>query len=88
MLAVAVDASFPPVQFFLEGYHSPYRLDMSHESGGLLVCVKATIQSCQLSLLKFQFKIQASPVELNQRKEKWLVISIYIYHLWIYFHDF
>ena len=60
VLAVAetkIDASFPSAQFFLEGYHSPYRLDISRKSGGLLVYVKATIPSRQLSLPKFQFRI-------------------------------
>ena len=73
VLAVAetkIDASFPSPQFFLEGYHSPYRLDISGKSGGLLVYVKAAIPSRQLSLSKFQFRIQALPFELNLRKEK------------------
>ena len=61
----------------LEGYHSPYRLDMSRKSGGLLVYVKKIIPSRQLSLPKFQFKIQALPFELNLRNEKWLVILIH-----------
>ena len=80
VLAVAetkIDASFQSTQIFLEGYRSLYRLDISHKSGGLLVYVKATIPFRQLSLLKFQFRIQALPFELNLRKEKWLVISIY-----------
>ena len=79
VLAVAetkIDASFPLFQFFLEGYHSPYRLDISLKSVGLLVFVKGTIPSRQLSLPKFQFRIQALPFELNLRKEKWLVIVI------------
>ena len=80
VLAVAetkMDASFPSAQFFLGGYHSPYRLDISRKNGCLLVYVKATIPSPQLSLPKFQFRIQALPFELNLTKEKWLVISIY-----------
>ena len=39
--------------------------------------VKATIPSRQLSLSRFQFRIQALPFEMNLSKEKWLVISIY-----------
>lgn len=31
------------VQFFQVGYHSAYRLDISHEGAGLLTCVKAII---------------------------------------------
>ena len=80
MLAVAateIDASLPSAQCFLEGYHSPYRLDISRKSGGLLGNVKATIPSRQLFLPKFQFRIQVLPFELDLRKEKWLAISIY-----------
>ena len=71
-----IETSLPATQFFLEGYHSPYRLDVSHKTCGLLVYVKATIPSRQLSLPKFQFRIKPY-LELNLRKEKWLVISIY-----------
>ena len=48
------DAPFPSAEFFLEGYHIPYRISDSHKDGGLLVYVKETITSCQLSLPKFQ----------------------------------
>ena len=44
-----IDASFPPAQFALEGYHSPYRLDISRGSGGILVYVKSSILSRRLS---------------------------------------
>ena len=72
-----IDASFPSAQFFLEGNHSRYGLNISRKSGGLLVYVKATILSRQFSLPKFQLGIQAVPFELNLRKEKCLVILIY-----------
>ena len=39
--------------------------------------VEAIITSRRLSLPKFQFRIQVLPFEINQRKEKWLVMSIY-----------
>ena len=32
-----LDASFPSAQFTLEGYHTPYRLDINNKSGGMLV---------------------------------------------------
>ena len=38
-----IQFSFPSTQFFRERYHSPYRLDISHKNGSLLVYVKATI---------------------------------------------
>ena len=36
-----IDASFPSAQFVLEGYHSPYHLDISSRSGGILVYIKS-----------------------------------------------
>ena len=72
-----VDASFPSPQFVLEGYHSPYRLDISSRSGGILVYVKSSIPSCRLSCENLSDSIQAVQFEINLRKEKWLVTSIY-----------
>ena len=36
-----LDASFLSAQSTLEGYHTPYRLDISNISGGILVYVKS-----------------------------------------------
>ena len=72
-----IDASFPSAQFVLEGYHSPYRLDVSSRSGGILVYVKSSIPSRRLSCENLCNSVQAIPFEINLRKEKWLVISIY-----------
>ena len=72
-----VDASFPSAQFVLEGYHSPYRLDISSRSRGILVYVKSSIPSRRPPCENLCDSIQAVPFEINLRKEKWLVISIY-----------
>ena len=80
MLAVAdtkIDSSFPSAQSFLEWNYSLYRLDISHKSSALLVYIKATLRSRQLSLPKFQFRIQALLSELNLRK-KLLVMTFTI----------
>ena len=77
MLAVAdtkIDSSFPSAQSFLEWNYSLY---ISHKSSGLLVYIKATLRSRQLSLPKFQFRIQALLSELNLRK-KLLVMTFTI----------
>ena len=55
----------------------PYRLDVSNRSGGILVYVKSSIPSRRLSCENLCNSIQAVPFEINLRKEKWLVISIY-----------
>ena len=72
-----IDASFPSAQFVLEGYHSPYRLDINSKNGGILVYVKFSILSSRLSCENLCDSIQAVPFEINLRKEKWLVISFY-----------
>ena len=72
-----LDGSFPCAQFILDGYHTPYRLDVNSKNGGLLVYVKSSIPSRSLSCNEDCNSIQAIPFEINLRKEKWLVISIY-----------
>ena len=72
-----IDASFPTAQFALEGYHSPQCLDISRRSGGILVYVKSPIPSRHLPCENLCDSIQAFPFEINLRKGKWLVISIY-----------
>ena len=44
-----LDGSFPCAQFILDGYHTPYRLDVNSKNGGLLVYVKSSIPSRSLS---------------------------------------
>ena len=73
-----VDAFFPSAKFVLEGYNLPYRLDISSRSGGILVYVKSSIPSRRLSCENLCDSIQAVSFEINLRKEKWLVISIYL----------
>ena len=72
-----IDSSFPTTQFFLANYHTPYRLDISNKSGGILVYIRSNIPTRQLNCGNLCKSIQAVPFEINLRKEKWLVISIY-----------
>ena len=72
-----LDASFSSAQFTLEGYHTPYRLDINNKSGGILVYVKSSIRSRCLCYEELRISIQAIPFEINLIKEKWLVVSIY-----------
>ena len=43
-----IDASFATVQFSAEGYHKPYRLNVSEKSGGILVYRNSPTSSRQL----------------------------------------
>ena len=72
-----LDCSFLTSQFELEGYYSPFRLDITKQSGGLLVYIRSSIPSRQSSYGSICDSIQAIPFEINLRQEKWLMISIY-----------
>ena len=72
-----IDASFTTTQFLLDNYHQPFRLDINGKGGGIPVYVKSSVPSWKLKCDVLLKSIQAIPFELNLRKEKWLVISIY-----------
>ena len=55
----------------------PYRLDVNCNSGGLLTYINENIPSRELKSYSTASDIQAIVIELNIRKAKWLVISIY-----------
>ena len=55
----------------------PYCLEISNKSGCIFVYIKSNTPTCQLNCRNFCNSIQAVPLEINSRKEKWLVISIY-----------
>ena len=72
-----LDSSFPDRQFVINGYKKPFRLDIHAKSGGLLVYVNENIPSRILSQFIFEKNMQILPVELNLRKQKWLIFVIY-----------
>ena len=69
--------SFPTAEFEIKEYYSLSRLDVTNKSGGLLVYIKSSIPSRKLSCGDVYNSIQAISFEINLRKEKWLMISIY-----------
>ena len=72
-----LDDSFPSSNFLVPGYSSPFRLDINSRSGGLLTYIKETIPCKLLENLIIPKGIQIQPIEINLRKSKWLIISIY-----------
>ena len=72
-----LDNSFPEGQFILDGYKKPYRLDVSTSTGGLLTYVKSNLPSRQLTSVPVPCDIQCILIEINLRKQKWLLLSIY-----------
>ena len=71
-----LDDTFPKGQFLIEGFKQPYRLDVTANSGGLLVYLKEGIISKELNKENISKEIQVIPIELNIRKQKWLLLPI------------
>ena len=72
-----IDSSFQTSQFELDGFHKPFRLDVSASSGGILTYIKSNLPSRELTDFTFPETIQAMCIEINLRKEKWLLVPIY-----------
>ena len=72
-----IDLSFSTNQFLIGGCKSPYRPNVSGNSGGVLVYVRDNLLSKQLNTLSIQPDIQVVLFEINFRKQKWLMLAIY-----------
>ena len=73
-----LDPSFPPGQFYIDGYMSPIRADRNRYGGGLLIYIKEGIPAKEVSLKCSTAKeIEAKAIEINLHKIKWLLIGIY-----------
>ena len=72
-----LDYFFSNAQFLIPNFHQPFCLDISRNSGGLLVFVRFLIPARMLSNYRLPPDIKAIPFEINLRKEKWLFISVY-----------
>ena len=70
-------SSFRSGQFTINGFGKPIRLDVSSNSGGLLVYIRNGIISKQLKDLGIPNDIEIVPIEINIRKEKWLLLPVY-----------
>ena len=62
-----LDSSFPQQQFLLNGFKQPYRLDVTSNSGGLLVYVNDQIPSKETKSVSIPNDMQVTPTELNLR---------------------
>ena len=72
-----LDTSFPTAEFLIPGFHKPLRFDVTANCRGLSVYVRGCLPARELQAYKLPFDIQAIPLEINLRKEKWLFIGIY-----------
>ena len=72
-----IDASFPTGQFALEGFATPFRLDRNANGGGLLVYIRSDIPAHRLDSFNFSDGIECISFEINLRKKKWVLFSVY-----------
>ena len=72
-----LDSTFPTSQFLIEGYSEPYRFDRNRNGGDVLIYVREDIPSKPLTDHKLSHDIEGIFVELNLRKNKWLLFGSY-----------
>ena len=70
-----IDDCFPESQFKIPGYSSPFRLDRDQNGGDIMVFVREDITAKFLSCE--DKPIEALFIELNFRKEEWLLSCSY-----------
>ena len=73
-----IDDSFPNVNFLIDGFRTPYRLDRNSNGGGPMLFVREDIPS---NLVEAEVKpIEGFYIELNLRNHKWLLNCSYNPH--------
>ena len=79
VLAIAetkLDAPFPTSQFIIDSYMKPYRYDRNKHGGGLLVYVEEGLPAKHLQGYSFPDDIEVIAVEINLKKQKWLLVCL------------
>ena len=66
---IKIDESFPLVQFLLDGFSKPYRLDKCTNGGEILLYVRDDISFCLLTVYKLQDSNECLFIEINIKKE-------------------
>ena len=75
-----LDSSFPHAEFSIESYSKAYRSDKDQNGGGLILFIREGLPS---KLLSPKFNLGNKEyflVEINLRKRKWQIISLYNPH--------
>ena len=77
-----LDDSFPTVQFTVNGFRTPYRLDRNRNGGGVIIYVREDIPSKELTKFNVAVSDKHGPlevifVELRIKNEKWLFMGGY-----------
>ena len=79
MLSEALDSTFPSIQFLINGFSVPHRLDWNSKGGGVLLHVRDKIIVLLLNRYSLPQHIEIF-FKLNLRNWKWLVWCSYNPH--------
>ena len=73
-----LDDSFPEGQFFIDGYHTPFRYDQNGNGGGIFLYVREDIPA---KVIHYDFPtLESFFVEINLHKKKWSINCSYKPH--------
>ena len=72
-----IDDSFPETQFSYKGYSKPHRKDRKLGAGGLLLYINENIPSRELTEHTLPDDVEIMCVEINLKKQKWVLMGIY-----------
>ena len=75
-----LDSTFPSIQFLINGFSVPHRLDQNSKGGGILLYVRDKIIVLPLNRYSLPPHIEILFFELNLRNQKWLVCCSYNHH--------
>ena len=74
---IKIDGTFQMGQFIMDGYMPPFRKDRNQYGGGVLIYIKDNIPAKELTNFKISEGIESIFVELNFRRNKWLLMGTY-----------
>ena len=63
--------SFPTIQFVIQGFAAPFRLNRTNNDGGVLVYVTDDGSSKSLNISYVSSGTECLAIEINLRKTKW-----------------
>ncbi|XP_057305354.1 uncharacterized protein LOC130642282 [Hydractinia symbiolongicarpus] len=72
-----LDGSFLNSQFHMDGFYPPFRNDRNQYGGGVMFYVRNNIVCRQIDKSSLPEDIEAIFLEINLRKQKWIVAGIY-----------
>ena len=71
-----LNSSFLDAQFYMKSYSKPYRIVWNSKGVGIILYVKESISSKLINSSCIDHDKKYLLVELNLRKQKWLIIPI------------